>query len=215
MQTLILNKNKQEYNNVFTEKLIETEHIFNEILRACNGQWSPGCGSYLFEGKEYSYSFDMYSKQHLLYKTAKQSTQVLEIGTYIGHSLLIMLLANPKLNVTTIDINSTYAKPSIEVLKKYFPEANITFIKGDSLQVLPTINKTFNLFHIDGNHNDTYIEKEFNYCLKMTQKPVMNIILDDIDCCRDLETKILSKYKILQHEVSNCKYPNCFMQIHF
>ena len=38
----------------------------------------------------------------------------------MGHSLLIMLMSNPKVQITTIDIDDKYALPSINYLKKYF-----------------------------------------------------------------------------------------------
>jgi len=211
MKQLKENLNEPIYNNEFTKKLIDAEPIFNEILQACNNRWASG--SYLIEGVTYDYSIDMYPKQLLLYETAKKATHVLEIGTYIGHSLLIMLLANPNLNVITIDIDQTFAKPSVQVLQKHFPNAKIYFLHSDSLKMLPKLKDTFNLFHIDGHHDNSYITQEFECCLKMCRDSKMRVIFDDIDCCRDLEAKILSEYNILQHKVPNCKYPNSYFEI--
>ena len=137
-------QNNQEFNNA----LLNSEVIFNDILNACNNQWMSGCGSYLFEGHIYEYNLEMYDKQLLIYNKAKESKCVLEIGTYMGHSLLLMLLANPTLNITCIDISDTYTKPSVEVLKKYFPNANINFIHGDSLSVIKELDRKFDFFHI-------------------------------------------------------------------
>ena len=65
-----------------------------------------------------------------LFEKAKISNSVLEIGTYMGHSLLIMLLANPKLKVTTIDMVEKYSKASTDYLQNEFPDAKIKFLKG-------------------------------------------------------------------------------------
>jgi len=213
MKTLNTLINNPDFDKEFINKLLESENIFNEILKACNNKWAFGCGSYLFEGTTYDYSVDMFKKQFLLYEIAKQSNYVLEIGTYIGHSLLIMLLANPKLNVVTIDIDSTYSVPSTRVLQKHFPDAKVHFLNSDSLQILPKIKDKFDLFHIDGHHSNEYITKEFDYCLKMNRNNIMRIILDDIDCCTGLKTKILNEHKIIKQIIPDCKYPNCYFEI--
>ena len=61
----------------------------------------------------------MFKKQKNLYELSKNATTVLEVGVYMGHSQLIMLLANPNLKIVSIDIDSTYSSPAIQVLKKY------------------------------------------------------------------------------------------------
>ena len=43
-----------------------------------------------------------------------------------------MLVANPSLNITTIDINDRFSKPAVDYLKQQFPEAKINFIHGDA-----------------------------------------------------------------------------------
>lgn len=206
-------KNAPNYDESFIKKLLDSEKIFNEILTACNNTWHMGCGSYLFEGQTYEYSIDMFDKQFLLYEKVKNTRDVLEIGTYMGHSLLIMLLANPTLNITCIDIESQFAQPGIEVLKRYFVDAEIKFIHGDSLDVLQNLDKKFEFFHIDGRHDNDYIKKEFQICKTLCIEPEMNVIFDDIDCCRELETYIMNNFVIQEHLTPNCKYTNTFFKI--
>jgi hypothetical protein len=213
MEALKKYLNDSNFDNEFVNKLIDSENIFNEVLKACNNRWAYGCGSYLFEGTTYDYSVNMFQKQLLLYNIAKQSTHALEIGTYIGHSLLIMLLANPKLNVITIDIDSTYSVPSTQILQKYFPDAKIHFLNSDSLEILPKIKDTFNLFHIDGHHHNEYITKEFNHCVNLNRGSIMHLVLDDVDCCTELKTKILNEHIVIKQITPNCKYPNCYFEI--
>jgi hypothetical protein len=100
--------------NDFTQNLSQNFKIFGDIYKACGNKWSFGCGSYLFDGSNYTYYSKMYNKQKLLFDLAKNATNVLEIGAYMGHSVFLMLLANPNLNITCIDIDDTYARPSEE-----------------------------------------------------------------------------------------------------
>lgn len=213
MKNLLNLLNKPNYDKSFIKKLLDSEIIFNEILEVCNNSWDTGSGSYLFEGHVYEYSIDMFDKQLLLYEKVKNARDVLEIGTYMGHSLLIMLLANPTLNVTCIDIESRFTQPSVEVLKKYFPNADINFIHGDSLTVLKDLDKKFDFFHIDGKHENNYIKQEFEICKTLCKDIEMSIIFDDVDCCRELETFIENNFTVYEHLTPISKYPNTFFKI--
>ena len=88
-------KLNKKYNTPYTNKLYENRHIFYEIYDKCSNTFVRGCGSYLFNGQKYVYDESMYEKQELLFRLAQDASRALEIGTYMGHSLLIMLLANP------------------------------------------------------------------------------------------------------------------------
>lgn len=207
----------------FIKKLIEAENIFNEIYDVCPKSYSWG-GSYLFSGKgNYQYDISMLPKQELLYSIAKNANSVLEIGTYMGHSLLIMLLANPKLKIVSIDIDSTYVKPALSVLSKYFPLAQIEFLNGNSIDVLhstydvkPSIyNKTFDIFHIDGYHADQHISKEVQYCIKLTshaKDKIVKIIFDDVDCCPNVINYIKSKYTVSNFIKPECAHTNAYLE---
>lgn len=214
-------KNIFKQNNIDSEYsriLSENEHIFKEIYQACNSSFIPGDGSYLFEGSIYEYSLNMYQKQNLLFNTAKTSYSVIEIGVYMGHSLLIMLLGNPKLKVTAIDIVDTYARPSIEVLKKYFPESEISFFHEDSLNVLPNIKQEkYDLFHIDGHHLEEHIKKEVIFCEKLSSHIVNNerairIIFDDVHCCSGLIKDIIKNKKVLHYIKPECIWANSYIE---
>ena len=204
--------------NEFAKKLVEHEYIFNEIYKECNYSFISGDGSYLFEGSLYEYSALMYPKQELLYNLAKESNSVLEVGVYMGHSLLIMLLANPFLKITAIDLVDTYAKPSIQILKKYFPNADIQFYHGDSLKVLPLISDVqFDLFHIDGHHLEEHIRKEIEFCealsvCKVFNKKAMRVVFDDIHCCKSFIDEILLKNEILKYVKAECIWANCYIE---
>ena len=125
---------------------MENKHIFYEIYEKCNYKFINGCGSYFFDGTNYKYCDLMYEKQLLLYNNMKNVKNVLEIGTYMGHSLLIMLLSNPELKITSVDIDDKFTLHAVTVLNNYFNNA-ITFIHSDSLIALKNMNEKFDFFH--------------------------------------------------------------------
>ena len=70
----------------------------------------------------------------LLYEKSLHSRRAFEIGVYVGHSLLLMLLANPYLKVTAIDISDENAGPAIVYLRKIFPMRKLIFCALVALQ---------------------------------------------------------------------------------
>ena len=122
-----------KYNTEFTNKLLKHKNIFYEIYSACGNKFHNGCGSYLFDGQTYKYCDLMYDKQELLFNSVKDVKNVLEIGTYMGHSLLIMLLSNPELKITCIDISDKYTGPAVTILNKYFN--NVPFADPNHIQL--------------------------------------------------------------------------------
>jgi hypothetical protein len=132
----------------------------------------------------------------------------------MGHSILIMLLANPKIKITAIDIDKTFAVPSINYLKDEFPNAQINFIHGDSLNVLKILKKKFALFHIDGSHDNSIVTKEFCLCLNLRRDVnKYRILFDDIDSCAYLQKNILSSFNISTYISPKCDNKNTFIEI--
>jgi hypothetical protein len=203
-----------KYNTEFTNKLLENKHIFYEIYEACTNKFMEPCGSYLFDGQTYDYCELMYEKQELLFNSMKNVENVLEIGTYMGHSLFIMLLSNPNLQITCVDINDEYTLPAITVLNKYFNNA-ITFIHSDSLSALEKIEKKFDFFHIDGCHDNNYISKEFEFIQKLNSRPdnVLRVIFDDQLCLPKLQNDISVQYNIIKKVIPNCSWNNVYFEI--
>ena len=204
----------------FASKLIEANEIFFEIYEECGRSFIEGDGSYLFEGGVYEYCAGMYPKQELLYNLAKESKSTLEIGTYMGHSLLIMLLGNPELKITSIDLVDKYALPSINVLRKRFPKSEIEFIHGDSLKVLPGITTPkFDLFHIDGHHLEEHIRQEVEHCKRLSThnvygKDAARIVFDDIHCCKMLVFEIVANKEVLQYINPDCIWTNAYVEFY-
>ena len=203
-----------KYNTEFTNKLLKNKHIFYEIYDACGNNFFKGCGSYLFDGETYKYCELMYEKQELLYNTVKNVKNVLEIGTYMGHSLLIMLLSNPELQITCIDISNSFTLPAVTILNKYFNNS-IKFIHSDSLSALQTIDQTFDFFHIDGHHDNDYISNEFILIKKLNNRldNVLKVIFDDQSCLPKLQNEISTHYNVIKKIIPNCSWNNVYFEI--
>lgn len=202
--------NETKYNNEFSQVLAGAEEHFYNLHETHNKKWIDGWGAYLFDGRTYEYCIDMYDKQKLLYEVAKQNNSVLEIGTYVGHSLLLMLLANPKLKATCIDISDEYAKPSIQYLREVFPSSEIEFIHKSSLDALPDISKKYDMFHIDGTHKNKIITMEFYQCLEKRSSNVASVVFDDVSSCQKLISQIEENMNIIESNTPGCYCSNAY-----
>jgi len=192
----------------FLSKLIDNYSIFTEIYKHCNNRFEKGCGSYLFDGQTYTYCDLMYEKQKILYNYAKTASNILEIGVYMGHSLFILLLANPKANITCIDIDDQFSVPAIKVLETHF-NTKIRFIKNNSLNVLPELKESFDLFHLDGCHTGQQITKEFDLCINKTDGKNCTFIFDDYDVYKEEVYEIIKRSNINSYIVKNMIVPTC------
>lgn len=76
-----------------------------------------------------------------------QIETVLEIGTAIGYSAIMMALCNPKLKVTTIERDEKRYMEALKNVKEFQLEDRITLIFNDALDV--KIEGTYDLIFID------------------------------------------------------------------
>lgn len=77
----------------------------------------------------------------------KQINSVLEIGSAIGYSAIMMALSNPKLKITTIERDQERYLEAIKNIKKFDLEDRITLVFNDALET--TIEGEFDLIFID------------------------------------------------------------------
>ena len=77
-----------------------------------------------------------------------QVSSVLEIGTAIGYSAIMMALANPKLKVVTIERDEARYLEAIKNVKKFNLEDRITLMFNDALEV--NLTGKFDLIFLDG-----------------------------------------------------------------
>lgn len=81
------------------------------------------------------------------YIIKKQVSSVLEIGTAIGYSAIMMALANPNVTITTIERDEKRYLEALKNVKEFELEDRITLIYNDALNV--RITDKFDLIFID------------------------------------------------------------------
>ena len=204
-------KKKDEFFKIFNST---GKKHFKKLYLINKKKFIKGCGSYLFNGYKYIYDESMYEKQKLLFELCKTNKKILEIGSYMGHSILIMLLSNPKIHITAIDINDYYSKPSLDYLQKKFPDSKINFIKSDSIKALSRLKEKFDLFHVDGTHEHEMISKEFQFLLNLRKKNKVKILFDDAWSMPYLKKNILKSFKILKNITPNSYAANFYVEIY-
>tara|TARA_Y100000816_G_scaffold168441_1_gene120763 strand:- start:230 stop:892 length:663 start_codon:yes stop_codon:yes gene_type:complete len=204
-----------KHNTEYTSQLVKYQHLFHDLQKAWGPGWDGTCGGYLFDGKTYTYDSKSYEKQELLFQKAKKATHALEVGSYVGHSLLIMLLANPKLKITSIDIDNKYTGPAVDLLNKEFGN-RIRFIHAHSelgLQQLLDEGAKFDLFHLDGDHTEDLIIREYGFCSKMNaDHPRLKIIFDDEIAMRGFARYLTEYRKNVIMELPNCDWSNIYLE---
>ena len=88
-----------------------------------------------------------------------QITNILEIGSAIGYSAIMMALANPNVRITTIERDRERYLEAVKNVKKFGLEDRITLIFNDALET--TIEGKFDLIFIDAakGQNIRFFEK--------------------------------------------------------
>lgn len=93
----------------------------------------------------------------------KQIKKVLEIGTAIGYSAIMMALVDKDIHVTTIERDEVRYLEALKNIKKFNLEDRITLVFNDALQV--DLNEEFDLIFIDaakGKNKDFFNQFEKN-----------------------------------------------------
>lgn len=107
------------------------------------------------------------SKIYNLLKLSENKSKICEIGVNAGHSLLLMVSANPTAEYLIFDLGAhAYTRPCVEYIKNAYPSTKITEVYGDSNVTLKQYiesNKlhTFDLIHVDGGHDTITVENDF------------------------------------------------------
>lgn len=88
-----------------------------------------------------------------------QISSVLEIGTAIGYSAILMALANPKLKITSIERDEIRYLEAVKNIKKFDLENRITLLFNDALET--KIEGEYDLIFIDAakGQNKKFFEK--------------------------------------------------------
>ncbi|HGD5476427.1 TPA: O-methyltransferase [Streptococcus agalactiae] len=78
-----------------------------------------------------------------------QPKHILEIGTAIGFSALLMAENAPEAKITTIDRNEEMIALAKENFAKYDNHNQITLLEGDAVDVLQTLDKSYDFVFMD------------------------------------------------------------------
>ena len=81
------------------------------------------------------------------YIVSKGIKKILEIGTAVGYSSIVMALSSPSVYITTIERDKTRYLKAVENIKKMNLENRINLIFGDALDM--ELDNTFDLIFID------------------------------------------------------------------
>ena len=193
-------------------KLLENFQYFIGLRDAIGGKWIHGWGSYLFDGITYAYNERCLRKQEELYRYSMSATNALEIGVYTGHSLLLMLIANPTLRITAVDIDDSIAGPAVAYLNSIFGD-RIHFIKGDAVETMRSLPvESFDMVHIDADHIDSAVTAQFFASLPLAKKGA-TVVFDDYDAViKSIHSFMDNGY--LQHVITpNCLWRNCVTRL--
>jgi len=193
-------------------KLLENFSHFEGLYKVLDGKWEYGWGSYLFNGQEYKYQSETLKKQEELYCYSAKASNALEIGVYLGHSLLIMLIANPTLKITCIDNEDRFARKAVEYLNLHFND-RVTFIHGDAVSAISKLpTDYFDLIHVDADHNDIAVNAQFNASMRVAKLGAY-VVFDDYDAVKTTVDGLIYK-GFLKHIVTpQCLWTNCVTQL--
>ena len=112
--------------------------------------------------------------------------RMLEVGVNAGHSALLALSSNPRLEYYGVDIMSHgYTIECVDFLKGEFP-GRVHLFPGDSREVLPWLadrgeEPGFDLLHVDGGHTSEVCLSDMTNCIRMAHgERGRHLLLDDV-----------------------------------
>jgi hypothetical protein len=121
-----------------------------------------------------------------LWRAVRFKRRVLEVGVNAGHSALLALSANPRLEYNGVDILAhSYTLECVDFLKGEFP-GRVHLFPGDSREVLPWLadrsdEANFDLYCVDGGHTDDVCLADMTHCVRMAQgQKGRHLLLDDV-----------------------------------
>lgn len=177
----IIDKNIENTKNFINQHLLP---IVNNITKYTN----------VYENKEKNISNLVLNKN---------ITNVMVIGFNYGFSILLMLISNPNLKITCIDLGEDkYTTLCYNKIKETFGD-RINLILGDSKKTLPTINHQFELIHFNGEHCIDLIESYIINSYKLSKQGTI-FIMDyyDLPYLTTLWDKYINQYDLKLVNVS-------------
>ena len=121
-----------------------------------------------------------------LHAASLSASVCLEIGFNAGHSALLMLLSNPHLHLTSVDISvNPYVEPCASYILDQFPD-RFTFIKSSSSNYFSSLDSKFpfDLIHLDGGHDFSTAFADLRSISSLTShssSPAATLLVDDMN----------------------------------
>jgi len=105
-------------------------------------------------------------KGEILEKLAilKKPKRILEVGTNVGYSAILLASSYPKSKITSIEINSGYKHEAEKNIKEAGLEKRIDVKLGDALDVIPKLSEKYDYMFIDA------IKEDYLNYLKLAEK---------------------------------------------
>ena len=129
---------------------------------------------------------DLAPARRNLWRAARFKQRMLEVGVNAGHSALLALSSNPRLEYYGVDIISHgYTIECVDFLKGEFP-GRVHLFPGDSREVLPWLadrgeEPGFDLLHVDGGHTSEVCLSDMTNCIRMAHgERGRHLLLDDV-----------------------------------
>lgn len=165
-------------NNINTTKQFINTYLL-PIINNC-GELLEGNIFMLHHSTTYTNAFLDKSKNISGLVLNKNIKNVMEIGFNSGFSTLLMLISNPKMRITCIDLGEhKYTVPCYKKLKEIFND-RINIILGDSTKTLKNIISVYDLIHIDGGHTTEVANMDIINSYRLSKKGTI-LIMDDYD----------------------------------
>ena len=119
-------------------------------------------------------------KREFLRRAVQGSRRALEVGFNAGHSAVLMLEAEPALDLTALDIcTHPYTRPCAALLADAYGD-RFAFHAGDSRQALDGLDgAAFDLVHIDGGHGADVARHDLDWVCRAT-RPGTRLVVDDV-----------------------------------
>jgi hypothetical protein len=129
---------------------------------------------------------DLAPARRNVWRAIRFKERLLEVGVNAGHSALLALSSNPRLEYYGVDIMShVYTGECVDFLKGEFP-GRVHLFTGDSREVLPWLvsrraELAFDIFHVDGGHTDEVSRSDMGNCIRIASgQRGRHILLDDV-----------------------------------
>lgn len=107
----------------------------------------------------------------------KKPLKILELGTAIGYSAILMAL-NSKANITTVDRNESMIEKAAQNIKKFGLDDRIEILNGECVDVLKGLNKEeYDIIFIDAGKG--HYGQFFNECIRLLKEDGI-IIADNV-----------------------------------